>query len=167
MATNGKQTDRSIAILLQLLDQAYNRKAWHGPNLKGSLRRVTAEQAVWRVIPGRHSIAEIAVHCAYWKYAARRRLLGEKRGSFPLKGSNWFTVPDPLDEKTWKSYLILLETYHRKLREAIAELSPLQLNIVPLGSRVTNLVLIEGIAAHDIYHAGQVQLIKRLYQNSA
>jgi hypothetical protein len=61
---------------------------------------------------------------------------------------------------------MLLETYHRKLRETVADLSPLQLNLVPLGSRVTNLALIEGIAAHDIYHAGQVQLLKRLYQSS-
>lgn len=158
--------DPSIAILLQLLDQAYDRKSWHGPNLKGSLRRVVAAEAVWRVLPGRRSIAEIAVHCAYWKYAAWRRLRGEKRGSFPLKGSNWFAINDPLDEKAWKEYLKLLESCHLRLRAAVAEFSPMQLNIVPLTARTTNLALIEGIAAHDIYHAGQIQLLKRLYQSS-
>ncbi len=118
------------------------------------------------MLPERRSIAEIAVHCAYWKYAAWRRLRGEKRGSFPLKGSNWFAIKDPLDEKTWKEYLKLLESCHRRLRETVAELTPMQLNIIPLTGRTTNLSLIEGIAAHDIYHAGQIQLLKRLYQSA-
>ncbi len=151
-----------IELLLQLLDQAYDRKAWHGPNLKASLRRVTAAEAAWRPAPGRRCIAEIAVHCAYWKYAARRRLTGGKRGSFALKGSNWFTLPDPLDEPTWREYLTLLDTMHRELRAIVAGLPPKLLPVVPKGSRVTNLALIEGIAAHDLYHAGQVQVLKRL-----
>jgi hypothetical protein len=151
-----------IELLLQLLDQAYDRKAWHGPNLKSSLRRVTAAQAAWRPGPRRRSIAEIAVHCAYWKYAAHRRLTGGKRGSFAMKGSNWFALPDPLDDATWRDYLKLLESTHRELRTAVASLSPKQLLGVPKGSRVTNLALIQGIAAHDLYHAGQVQLLKRL-----
>ena len=76
-------------LFLRMLDDAYQRKAWHGPNLRGSLRGVTADQALWRPAPGRHSIGELAVHCAYWKYAVRRRLTGLKRGTFPRKGSNW------------------------------------------------------------------------------
>jgi DinB superfamily len=160
--TETKAKADAISILLLLLDQGYNRKAWHGPTLKGSLRGLSASQASWRPGPGRRCIAEIAVHCAYWKYTSRRRLRGDKRGSFTLKGSNWFPIPDPLDDKTWKGYLDLLETSHRQLRRAIEELSPRQLLAVPPGSRVTNLFLIEGIAAHDIYHAGQIQLLKRL-----
>jgi len=152
----------AIELLLQLLDQAYDHKAWHGPNLKASLRRVTAERAAWRPGPDRRCIAEIAVHCAYWKYAARRRLTGGKRGSFALKGSNWFKLPQPLDEAAWRDYLNLLDTMHRELRATVAGLPPKELLIVPKGSRVTNLALIQGMAAHDLYHAGQVQLLKRL-----
>lgn len=151
-----------IALLLQLIDQAYDRKAWHGPNLKASLRRVTAAEAAWRSGPKRHSIAEIAVHCAYWKYAARRRLTGGKRGSFALKGSNWFRLPAPLDDATWRDYLKLLDTTHGELRETVAEFPAARLGVVPPGARTTNVALIQGIAAHDLYHAGQVQLLKRL-----
>src|SRR5262249_44996773 len=148
--------------LLLLLDQGYNRKAWHGPNLRGSLRRVSADQATWRPPRGRHCIAELAIHCAYWKYAARRRLRGDKRGSFPLKGSNWFAVPDSIDEHTWKNHLKLLDLEHQRLHETVAGLSLTELAATSPGSRVSNLFLIEGIAAHDIYHAGQIQLLKRL-----
>ena len=87
--------DSRVAMLLDLLDEGYQRKSWHGPNLRGSIRRVTAGQAAWRPAAGRKCIAEIVVHAAYWKYTVRRRILNEKRGSFPLKGSNWFALAKP------------------------------------------------------------------------
>src|SRR6516165_3404744 len=99
----------SIALLLQLIDQAFDKKSWHGPNLRGSLRGMSAALAAWRPAANRHSIAEIAVHAAYWKYTVRRRLLGEKRGSFPRKGSNWFSAPAPLSEAAWAEAVDLLE----------------------------------------------------------
>lgn len=151
-----------IELLLSIIDEAYEKQAWHGPNLRGSLRGVTAEQAAWRPAPERHNIWEVAVHAAYWKYAVRRRLRGEKRGSFPLKGSNWFRRPDEVSERTWQDDLRLLAEQHKQLREVIAETDPARLKEKALGSKVTNVRTIYGIAAHDIYHAGQIQLLKRL-----
>lgn len=151
-----------VALLLRILDEGYDRKAWHGANLRGSIRGLTAAQAAWRPRPDRHCIADIVVHAAYWKYTVRRRLRGDKRGSFPLKGSNWFALPDPLNDKDWHGYVTLLEEQHRALRAAIAELPAGQLDYAPPGSKVSNLTLISGIAAHDVYHTGQIQLLKRL-----
>jgi hypothetical protein len=151
-----------IVLLLRLLDEAYEKKAWHGPNLRGSIRGLTAPQAGWRPRPDRHSIADIVVHAAYWKYAVRRRLCGDKRGSFPLKGSNWFALPAPLEETAWRRYVALLEAEHRALRAAVAELPAGALHQKPAGSKVSQLPLITGIAAHDLYHTGQIQLLKRL-----
>ncbi len=129
-----------IALLLSLIDQAFDRKSWHGTNLKGSLRGMTAAQAAWRPAEGRHNVWEVAVHCAYWKYAVWRRLTGVKRGSFPLKGSNWFVRPaDGADlEAAWKADLALLVRMHSRLREAIAGLKPKDLAVTPKGSRVPN-----------------------------
>ncbi len=70
-----------VAQLLAIIDQAYNKPSWHGTNLRGSVRRVTAAQAAWRP-SRRHNIWEIVVHAAYWKYAAARRFTGGARGSF-------------------------------------------------------------------------------------
>jgi len=156
-------TPPEIALLLDLLDQAFDKKAWHGPNLRGAIRRVGASQAGWRPAPGRRSIADIVVHAAYWKYAVRRRLLGGKRGSFALKGSNWFGLPEPLTELAWCDHVALLCTEHRALRAAVAAFPAQQLHQPSTGSRFTNASLIQGIAAHDLYHAGQVQLLKRLH----
>jgi hypothetical protein len=151
-----------IQLLLQLLDDAYSSQAWHGPNLKGSLRGVAATAAAWRPHPQRHNIWEIAVHAAYWKYIVRRRLLGEKRGSFPLKGSNWFRRPIEISEQAWREDLKVLDAQHARLREAIAALRIRDLRFTPQGSKVSNARLLYGIACHDVYHAGQIQLLKRL-----
>ena len=151
-----------VALLLRIVDEAYERKAWHGPNLRGSVRGLEARVASWRPAPGRHNIWEIVVHAAYWKYIVRRRLLGEKKGSFPLKGSNWFVRPEAMTLETWRSDVALLEEMHRRMRAAIAELSLRDLAKIPPGSKVSNAALISGIAAHDVYHAGQIQLLKRL-----
>jgi uncharacterized damage-inducible protein DinB len=149
---------RQCEILLHLIDEAFDRKAWHGPNLRGSIRGLDEKAVSWRPAPSRHSIREVVLHAAYWKYAVRRRLTGEKRGSFPLTGSNWFPAP----RRSWKEDVTLLESEHRKLRAVVASLSDSALERKPHGSKQTALRMIAGIAAHDIYHAGQIQLLKRL-----
>lgn len=163
----------SVPQLLFLLDTAYDQVSWHGPNLRGSLRGVAPAQAAWRPAPGRHNIWELMVHAAYWKYVAWRRLTGAKRGSFPLEGSNFLTRPSvPIGAvasararqavQEWRADLALLDEMHRTLRAAVAALPPNQLDR-PSGQRgVTRRALLTGVAAHDLYHAGQIQLLKRL-----
>ncbi len=144
----------------QLIEEAFERQSWHGPNLRGALRGIPAEEAMWRPAPGRHNIWELAVHCAYWKYAVRRRLTGGKRGSFPIEGSNWFERPSGAGgEPEWRKDRALLVAEHRELVRAVEALRPAQCD-----ERV--LRLLRGIALHDVYHAGQVQILKRLYAAS-
>jgi hypothetical protein len=151
-----------LELLLTLIDEAYEQQSWHGPNLRGSLRGVSEEEASWRPGKHRHNIWEIAVHATYWKYAVRRRLLGEKRGSFPLKGSNWFVRPDTHGGRTWEDDLALLGQEHRAMRRAIAGLPDADLEKKTARSKITTSRLVRGIAAHDLYHAGQIQLLKKL-----
>jgi hypothetical protein len=154
-----------LALLLSIIDEGYEKQAWHGPNLKGSLRGVKAREASWRPGPDRHNIWELLRHVAYWKYVNRRRLTEEKRGSFPLAGSNWFAPPEAPTEKAWRADIALLDEQHRRLREVISALPPKGLHQRPRGSRHPNAKLAYGSAAHDVYHAGQIQLIKRLFRD--
>ena len=151
-----------VRVLLEAYDQGYDRKSWHGINLRGSLRGISAKQAAWRPARGRHNIWEIALHAAYWKYVVLRVLSGAKRGSFPLEGSNWFERPKGRTEAAWRGDLALLDATHRSLREAIATTDPKSLRRAATGKKTTRLALISGVAAHDLYHAGQIQLLKRL-----
>ena len=156
--------DPQISLLLRIFDEAYNHRAWHGPNLLGTLRGLSSREAAWRPAEGRHNIWEIALHCAYWKYAVRRRVLGLKRGSFVLKGSNWFPRLDNLSGTRWKSDLRLLADEHHALREVIAALPAVRLKQLTPGGTVRVDRLIYGVAAHDVYHAGQVRVVKRLLE---
>jgi hypothetical protein len=147
-----------IEHVLGLLDEGYNRAAWHGPNLRG----VTAREAALPPKAGRHTIWEIVVHAAYWKYVVRRRLSGERRGSFSVPGSNWFDLPIDRSEKAWRAAVALLDREHQLLREAVSSFMPQDLDRSSRGSKSFARRLIAGNAFHDVYHAGQIQLIKKL-----
>jgi hypothetical protein len=153
---------KELEVLLSVIDQAFDKKSWHGTNLRGSLRGVTCAEASWRPSPERHNIWEFTLHAAYWKYVVRRRLQDEPRGSFPREGSNWLPRPNGRTAADWKRDVRFLVDTHRSMREAIAGLRASDLSFVPADSKVSNLELISGIAAHDLYHAGQIQLLKRL-----
>src|ERR1700676_1435193 len=131
-----------IDHLLGLLDEAYKRAAWHGPNLRGSIRGLTAREAAWRPNAERNNIWEIVIHAAYWKYVVRRRLLGEKRGSFSLPGSNWFVRPVDRSEKAWRADLALLEREHQRLKEAVSSFQPEDLDLHSQGSKTVTRRLI-------------------------
>ncbi len=160
--TRGSRAGRAeLRVLVRLIDQGFNHAAWHGPTLGGAIRGLNPSQAAWRPGPRRHSIWEIVLHTAYWKYAVRRRLTGGEHGAFPRSGSNWPALPARLDERSWRADVRLLKDEHRKLRRAVAALRPDGLSR-RLGKRWTISETVHGIAMHDLYHAGQIQLLKRL-----
>jgi uncharacterized damage-inducible protein DinB len=155
-------TPPDLRQLLFLIDTAYDRVSWHGPNLRGSLRGITPAFASWRPGAGRHNIWELIVHAAYWKYVAWRRLTGAKRGSFPLAGSNFIERPVAPTARALRDDLALLDEMHVMLRTAAAAVRPADLDTGSAQRGVTKRALLTGIAAHDLYHAGQIQLLKRL-----
>lgn len=151
----------TVGVLVRTLDQAFRAKAWHGSTLRGALSRVRPEEAAWRPSPERHNIWEITVHCAYWKYIALRRL-AERPPEFPFKGSDWFPRPDEFSKRAWWRDLELLDEMHGALRETVAELTDADLALYPRGTATSTEDLIRGVAFHDIYHCGQIQLLKRM-----
>lgn len=157
-----------VRTLLQAFDEAFDRKSWHGTNLRGSIRGLDLDVASWRPAPGRHNIWELVVHAAYWKYTVRRRLAGEPRGTFALPGSNWFERPLPTGDRAarWRDDVALLVEIHGALRQAIAALGDRDLDATVAEGQTVVHTLITGVVAHDLYHAGQIQLIKRLYPGS-
>jgi hypothetical protein len=142
---------------LHSIDEAYEKRAWHGTNLRSALRGLTVRDVWYRPASGRHNIYELVAHAAYWKFVARRRLTGDRtRAIFGLRGSDWFTAPAQPNEADWKELVRLLETEHRRLRETIAAFDEEH-----LAERKTQRLIL-GVAAHDVYHTGQIQLVKRL-----
>lgn len=140
------------AVLLELLDRGYDKVSWHGANLTGAVRGVDARTAARRVA-GRKSVWEQVLHAAYWKQRVLNTLVG--RTPFPRRGSNWPLVPATASEEAWREDLRMLGELHGRLRDAVAGLPD---------ERMTPKVvmMIEGVAFHDIYHAGQIKLLRRM-----
>ena len=142
------------------LDEAFAGPSWHGPSLLTALRGVTPKQAAWRPGRGRHNIWELVVHAAYWKHVVRQRLLSRRAERFPLRGTNWFVRPS--GDRTWSDDVRLLMEEHERLREVVKRLPPRSMTRIVAHGHDTAAYTIRGIAAHDLYHAGQIQLLKRL-----
>jgi hypothetical protein len=123
---------------------------------------MTPALAAWRPGPERHNIWELIVHAAYWKYVAWRRLTGAKRGSFPLAGSNFIVRPVEETKGALQADLDLLQDMHRVLRESAAAVPAADLDAGSAQRGVTKRALLTGVAAHDLYHAGQIQLLRRM-----
>lgn len=140
-------------------------QAWHGgPTPVGSLRGVSAAEARWRPRPGRHTIWELALHIAYWDYAVRRRLEGGAPGEFPRHPANFPAMPARTGEREWAADRALLADEHRLLVTAIKAFPAARVGRHAGGrKRWSYGDLIAGIAMHDAYHAGQIQLMKRLW----
>ncbi len=154
--------DERVRLLLEVFDQAYTAPSWHGTPLKGTLRGVSAREALWRPDPKRHCIWDLALHTAYWKCMVRRRLVRDPDIAFPRDGTNWPALPDRPNDAAWNRDRKLLDEQHRLLRRAIAALKPAELGRRGWHSRWPVKAEIYGIASHDLYHAGQIQMIKRL-----
>jgi len=154
--------DPRLEVLLDNLDRAYRGRSWHGTSLRGTLRGLRPDAALWRPAAGRNRIWDYLLHAAYWKYAVRRKLAPSSRSSppFPRPGSNFPALPAVPNQQALARDLALLDEQHALLRAAVAALEPSSLLRARGSWRVRDYVL--GAAAHDLYHAGQINLLKRL-----
>lgn len=138
--------------LSRILDEGYGPGAWHGPDLKAALADVGPDLAFWRPAPGRHNIAEIALHHAYCARSVRGQLSGAPPEPFVLEGEDWFALTGE-SGLSWPEIQAVVEKEQSRLAEAVANAQPDE----------ERFGLVLGITGHAIYHAGQVQLLKRLH----
>lgn len=141
-----------IMSLLATLDFAFDKASWHGPNLLSTLRRIRAVDAA-KPIAGRKNIWEQLLHAAYWKQMVLNKVIGTT--PFPRKGSNWPKTPVDVGEKSWKADIQMLREIHAKLRAGVAALTSSQLD-----AKLERMIV--GGALHDIYHTGQIRLLRKL-----
>lgn len=154
--------------LLRLLSEAFTGPAWHGPALRSALRGVTATEAAWRPGRGRNSIQELALHAAYAKHRVIGRLAPDRAAKFPRKvARGWWPVISVSGERSaqrqWEEDSALPQVYHDRLIEMVQSLPERRLESTRGGARFTLGQEISGIALHDIYHAGQIRLLRRLF----
>ena len=143
----------------RVLLEGYGPGAWHGADLKAALTDVTPALAFWRPAPGRHNIAEIALHHAYCIRAVRSQLSGVAPEPFVRAGDDWFELENE-QAMRWAEVQSTVESEQSRLAALVAQIEGGVSSPLADADRF-NLEL--GITCHAIYHAGQIQLIKRLH----
>lgn len=154
-----------IARLADQLERSFRGGAWHGPSVTEALAEVTRDEAARRPIPSAHTIAEIVGHVTTWIDVARCRIACEPvdritpERDFP---------PDPAgSEEVWQATLADLEEAHKKLHALVLALGEEQLDEPVPGSDPTVRGLILGVLQHNIYHAGQIVLLRKAQESLA
>ena len=140
------------------LRRAFEGSAWHGPSLKELVSDVTAEKAAARPLAGAHNIWEIVLHIAAWHEGARLRLAGQ-RAELSTE-EDWPPVADK-SEAAWLAALETLERNNQRLRAALDSLDEARLNEPIVEGMSSVYVTLHGIIQHDLYHAGQIALLKK------
>ena len=144
------------------LRRAFGGEAWHGDSVLEILDSVTAAQAAARPIKQAHSIWELVLHIAAWDGAVRRRLGGE---TLALSGEQNFPPVTDTSESAWRSTLARVRQVHDELVAAVAAFPDSRLDEKVPGKDPdydTFYYMLHGVAQHELYHAGQIALLKKM-----
>ena len=149
-----------IERILDQLRRAYEGEAWHGPSVKEVLAGITAEQAHARTLENAHSIWELVHHIAVWEDVGRRRLTGD-RAAIEISGPEDWPPPDDKSEAAWEQAKTSLDRGHQALVAAIANVPESRLDKPIIEGLSTVYVTLHGVIQHDLYHAGQIAILKK------
>lgn len=149
---------REMDRIADQIKRAHEGGAWHGPSVSEALKGVSAQRAAGRPISGAHSIWELALHIAAWRHIATLRLAGEPvtippEGAWPVVGG--------ADEAAWDDARALVELRYHELITAVRGFDEQQLDLPLADGFSSAYVTLHGIIHHDLYHAGQISLLKK------
>ena len=140
------------------LRRAFDGEAWHGPALLELLKDVDAATAAAKPVSDAHSIWELVLHIAAWDGAGLKRLAGKKA---QLKGDKNFPPVPELSEKAWRLAVTETKSGHDELVQTVAGLSDKRLRDPVPGKPYDFYHMLHGIAQHELYHAGQIAILKK------
>jgi uncharacterized damage-inducible protein DinB len=162
-------TRSETETLVRALQRAHDGEPWHGPSRAALLTDVSAEVAAWHPGAGAHSIWETVLHMRSWTDEVARRVLGGARDAAagPV-GGDWPAVTD-VGETAWREAVASLDAAHERLIAVVRGLPAAQLSARvgataedPAGTGISHASMVRSLAEHDIYHSGQLSLLKRL-----
>jgi hypothetical protein len=153
-------TGLPTATFNRILDEGYGPGAWYGADLRAAIADVTPATAFTRPRAGRHNIAEVALHHAYWVGQVTAKLAGGEPSTFPLVGKeDWFDL-DNESKLSWAAITALVAASQQRLSRIVGEIAS-GARVSPL-SEAEQFDFVIGITGHAAYHAGQIQLIKKM-----
>lgn len=146
----------------EILRREYAGESWHGPSLSEILEGVSAQQATKRVFPNVHNIAELVIHMTNWRIFTLEKLTGGDSYDIILNSkADWSTINDLTDEG-WQEILETLADTQTELLEITSKFPVQRINHIVPGRKYSFYMLLHGIIQHDIYHAGQISILKKM-----
>jgi uncharacterized damage-inducible protein DinB len=152
---------REIERISDQLKRAFEGEAWHGPSVLEIVEGISSKQAAAHPFEGIHSVWEIVLHIAAWERAVLRRLNGD-RAQLPTE-EDWPMVA-AIGDEAWEQSRQALKQGHDDLRSAIASLDESRLDQPIIEGLASVYVTLHGIVQHDLYHAGQIAILKKVTQ---
>jgi uncharacterized damage-inducible protein DinB len=151
---------REIERILDQLNRAWGGPSWTGVPIRPLLDDLTETQARAHPLPESHSIIELVAHMSLWLDVVARRLAGN--------------ATEPTAEEDWRNGATLswdgaaeeLDNAHSHLSDAIARLTVNDLDKIVVGLKYTTYVMLHGVIQHNLYHAGQIAILKKAVLSS-
>lgn len=156
------QNDELIRII-DLLNNTYeSEEAWHGPSVVEVLRDVNPEMAGLRLTPNTHSIAELVFHMTSWRIFTVKKMQGDPTFDILTPEKNFGALPDKIDDFEWEALQMELSLSQEELINELDKRDDDEFleDIVP-GRPYTYYDLLHGIVNHDVYHAGQIAILRK------
>ena len=150
-----------IERIVDQYDRVMHGNAWHGDPIWQILARISAQCAARRPVADAHTIWEIVLHMMFWEGVAAQRLAGQRAGL--EEALNFPSVP-PATETNWQKTLEQFRASNRELREALAKLDPARMDEQSAAGKRTFYDEAHGAIQHNVYHAGQIALLKKGFE---
>lgn len=148
--------------IINNLSETYNGMPWHGNSLKELLLDVDTATAFYRPFEKKHNIAELVAHILIWRQYALEIL--NENYNFNIDIGSMADFPEVVEsEKVWCELLTQLDENQMVLLEKLAQFSPLKLEEEIPNKPFTFRYLFDGVVYHDVYHGGQIGLLKAAY----
>jgi len=148
-----------IELIIDQMERAFEGDAWHGSSISEILSDITVQQALARPLTEVHSIWEIVVHTSVWQKTVRERLQGRPIVSLPDE-VDWPPIVDP-SPASWAAAVQELRSEYELLRAEALHWSGRDLSESTEGQRYTVYEMLHGVIQHNLYHAGQIAVLKK------
>jgi uncharacterized damage-inducible protein DinB len=152
---------REVDRIIDQLKRSVDGGAWHGPALLELLEGVTATQAAARPPSGAHTIWEIVHHCTVWMGQISLRLHGNTEKDLP-PDKDWPPHPSSVDDQSWQATISRLRKAHQALAEEISGIADTRMDQPILEGFSSVYATLHGVIQHNLYHAGQIAVIKKI-----
>lgn len=148
-----------ISRIADQLKRAFEGDAWHGPAVLEVLEGVSARAAAGKPVAGAHSIWELVLHIAAWDGAIRRRMEGQ---ALQLSPEQDFPPLTDSSENAWRGAVQALRQRHAELIDAVLAMPDYRLTASVPGKDYDFYHMLHGAVQHELYHAGQIALLKKV-----